>query len=275
MSRRIGVFDSGLGGLSVWREIVRLRPDLDIDYVGDSAHLPYGTRTMAEIAALSHAITRFLVRRGCATVVVACNTASAAALQALRASHPDVRFVGMEPAVKPAALESQRKVVGILATPATFQGELFATAAERFASGVRLVQQVCPGLVEAIESGALDDAAMEALLRRFLAPSLEAGADTLVLACTHYAFVRPALERLAGPGVRILDPAPAVARQVDRVAGPASGDGAPATTFFASGDAAGFERAASRLLGQPVRAHGVSWRGGELEWDPAEGPDST
>lgn len=264
LSGRIGVFDSGLGGLSVWREIVRLRPDLESDYVGDRAHIPYGPRSMLEITQLSQAITRFLLRRGCTTIVVACNTASAAALSELRATHPDVRFVGMEPAVKPAALESRRKVVGILATAATFQGALFATAVERFAADVRLVRQVCPGLVELIESGEVDGPRTEALLRPFLEPSLSAGADTLVLACTHYSFVRTALERLAGPGVRILDPAPAVARQLDRVAGAPGTGGAATTTFFASGDVADFDAAASLLLGHPVRARGVRWLHGEL-----------
>ena len=190
---------------------------------------------------------------------MACNAASAAALAALRHEFPEHVFVGMEPAVKPAARSSSRRVAGVLATAATLQGELFATTVERFASDVRIIRQVCPGLVERIEAGDLDGPATEALVRGFLQPSLESGADTLVLACTHYAFVRPLIERLAGPEVQVIDPAPAVARQVERLVGPPATDARPAPSFFTSGDPAAFERLAAKLLGRRLRASGVAW----------------
>jgi glutamate racemase len=265
---RVGIFDSGVGGLSVWREIAARYPALETVYVADQAHIPYGPRGLEEIRDFSRGITRFLLDLGCSAVVLACNTASAASLAALRAEFPALPFVGMEPAVKPAAATSRSRVAGVLATPATFQGALFATTVERFAAGVRLVRQVCPGLVERIEAGELDGDGTEALLRECLAPSLAAGADTIVLACTHYPFARHAIERLAGDGVAVIDPAPAIARQVARVAGHAA---APAhhaePVFFTTGDIGSFERVASLLLARPVRARHARWRDGTLHAD--------
>lgn len=212
----IGVFDSGIGGLSVLREITRLLPHEDVLYFADSAHCPYGPRPLAEVQALSTAVTAFLVEQGAKLIVVACNTASAAALHHLRASF-HVPIVGMEPAVKPAAERTNARKIGVLATQVTFQSELFARLLERFAVGVDVYTQVCPGLVERIEAGQLHDPQTEDLLRRCLAPMLDTGVDTLVLGCTHYPFVRDSIERIAGPNVEIIDPAPAVARQTTRV----------------------------------------------------------
>ena len=216
-ARPIGVFDSGVGGLSVWRELARQLPGEDTLYFADQAHIPYGPRPLEHIREFSEAIARFLLDRECKAIVVACNTASAAALQHLRRTFPDVPFVGMEPAVKPAAQSTQTRVVGVLATPATFQGALFASVVERFANGVQLVNQVCPGLVEQIEAGHLDGPETDALLRGYLQPILAANADTIVLACTHYPFVIDAIRRIAGPGVSVIDPSPAIARQTGRV----------------------------------------------------------
>lgn len=215
-SSPIGIFDSGVGGLSVWREIARQLPHEDTLYFADQIHIPYGPRSLQEIRSFSEAITRFLLDRGCKLIVVACNAASAAALKHLRATFPDIPFVGMEPAVKPAAETTHTGVVGVMATPATFQGELFASVVERFANGVQLVKEVCPGLVQQVEAGRLDTPDTLAMLDRFLQPIREAGADTIVLGCTHYPFVIEAIRRLA-PGVNVIDPAPAVARQIDRV----------------------------------------------------------
>lgn len=269
---RVGIFDSGVGGLTVWREIVRRWPELETIYLADQAHVPYGPRPAVEIAFYARGISRFLAGEGCRTIVLACNTASAAALAPLRDEFPGTAFVGMEPAVKPAAQASEQRVVGILATPATFQGALFATTLERFASDVRVIRQVCPGLVEQIEVGILDGDATESLLRSCLAPSLAAGADSIVLACTHYPFVRPLIERLVGPRVAVIDPAPAIAVQVGRVTGlldPAGAvepsgaakapDDAPAQ-FLTTGDPARFERVAGALLGLEIRARTLSWR---------------
>ncbi len=215
-SSPIGIFDSGIGGLSVWREIARQLPHEDAIYFADQIHIPYGPRSLQEIRSFSEAITRFLLDRGCKIIVVACNAASAAALKHLRATFPDVPFVGMEPAVKPAAETTHTGVVGVMATPATFQGELFASVVERFANGVQLVKEVCPGLVQQVEAGRLNTPDTLAMLDRFLQPIREANADTIVLGCTHYPFVIDAIRQLA-PGVKVIDPAPAVARQVDRV----------------------------------------------------------
>ncbi len=212
----IGIFDSGIGGLSVWREIARQLPHEETIYFADQIHIPYGPRSLQEIRSFSEAITRFLLDHGCKIIVVACNAASAAALKHLRVTFPDVPFVGMEPAVKPAAETTHTGVVGVLATPATFQGELFASVVERFANGVQLVKEVCPGLVQQIEAGRLNTPDTLEMLDRFLQPIRAAHADTIVLGCTHYPFVIDAIRQLA-PGVNVIDPAPAVARQVDRV----------------------------------------------------------
>ena len=165
----------------------------------------------------SEQITRFLLGEGAKLIVVACNAASAAALHHLRSTFPDVPFVGMEPAVKPAAETTHTGVVGVLATPATFQGALYASVIERFAKGVKVIQDTCPGLVGRIEAGELDGKGTRAILEKALHPMLEAGIDTVVLGCTHYPFVIPLIEEIAGPRVRVIDPAPAVARQVKRV----------------------------------------------------------
>ena len=249
----VGVFDSGVGGLSVWREIVRTLPHESTIYVADQAHLPYGARPAEEIRGFAEAITTRLLALGCKAVVVACNTASAAALKALRERHPDVAFVGMEPAIKPAALHSKSKVVGVMATTGTLQGRMFALAVERFAAGVTLVNQPCAGLVERIEAGELDTPATEALLRELLAPMLKAGADTLVLACTHYPFVQPLIRKVAGERMHIIDPAPAVTRQLARLLderGTRAPPGArPTHRFMTSGEPQVLQRALRALVG--------------------------
>jgi glutamate racemase len=210
----IGVFDSGVGGLSVLTEIRRLLPAADLTYLADRAHSPYGQRSLEEVRELAESCTRHLLGRGADLIVVACNTASAAALHHLRAIHPDVRFVGMEPAVKPAVSLTRSKVIGVLATPATFQGELFASVVGRFAEGVTVITQPCPGWAELVEAGVVAGPEAEAAIARHLDPVLAAGADTLVLGCTHYPFLRHLIASRAGAQVVIVDPSPAVARQV-------------------------------------------------------------
>ena len=252
--RPIGVFDSGVGGLSVLREIVRRLPDEDVLYVADTAHCPYGPRPLVEIRELSHAVVRFLIAQGAKLIVVACNTASAAALRWLR-QQCDVPFVGMVPAVKPASAQTHTGVVGVLATPATVQGDLYTEVVQRFARGVRVIQSTGTGLVEAVEAGRLEDPETEALLRRHLAPLLAAGADTIVLGCTHYPFLIPLMRRVAGPEVRILDPAPAVARQTLRVLQErdllAQRERPGRRRYFTSGDVAHFAKLVQRLMGEP------------------------
>lgn len=247
----LGVFDSGVGGLSVVKHLRRELPTVPLLYVADQAHVPYGPRPMAEVRALSTAITAWLLAQGARTIVIACNTASAAALKHLRHSYPAVPFVGMEPAVKPAAEHTHTGVVGVLATPATFQGELFASVVERFAQGVQVIPQVCPGLVEQIEAGRLDTPDTEALLRGWVEPLLACGVDTLVLGCTHYPFVAPLLQKIAGPQVRLVDPAPAVARQTARVyPGPIPTTPTP-PTYLTTGDLAAFRHALTHLHAEP------------------------
>jgi glutamate racemase len=213
----LGIFDSGVGGLSVLRAVRAELPGEDIVYLADQAHVPYGARPLEEVRAFSEGITRYLLDRGAKLIVVACNTASAAALHHLRRTFPGTPFVGMEPAVKPAAEQTRTGVVGVLATPATFQGALYASVIERFANGVVVLQDTCPGLVMEIERGELVGAGVRRILDQALQPMLVRGIDVIVLGCTHYPFVIPVIEEIAGPGVRVIDPAPAVARQVRRV----------------------------------------------------------
>lgn len=271
----IGIFDSGLGGLSVLTTVHLRLPRTDLVYVADTAHVPYGPRSLHEVRDFSFGITRFLIAQGAQIVVVACNTASAAALHELRAAFPAVRFVGMEPAVKPAAEQSHTGVVAVLATQATFQGALFASVVERFAQGVEVIPQICPGLVEQIEAGELDTPRTEAMLRGWVEPLLARNIDALVLGCTHYPFVRPLLERICGPAVRVIDPSAAVARQVERVLAamdgkPGGGEGEQGRiTYYTSGAAAPFELALRRLESPAGRIAGVRWVDCRLEAIPA------
>ncbi len=211
----IGIFDSGVGGLSVLRAIRAQLPKENLLYFADQNHVPYGSRSLEEVCTFSEEITHFLLAQGAKIIVVACNTASAAALRHLRKTFPYIPFVGMEPALKPAAEQSNSGIVGVLATPATFQGALYASVVERFASGVTVLQNTCTGLVEEIERGALDAESTRGILNEALRPMLGRGLDTLVLGCTHYPFVIPLIEEIAGPTIRVIDPAPAVARQVE------------------------------------------------------------
>ena len=215
----IGVFDSGLGGLSVVREVLALEPSAHILYVGDRAWAPYGERTLDDVRARSETITAHLLDAGADTVAIACNTASAAALAHMRARHPRRVFVGMEPAVKPAVALTKTGTIGVLATPATFQGALYASVVDRFAAGTRVIDAPCPGWMQLVEDPP-DEATIRSVLERDLHPILQGGADVLVLGCTHYPFLRHHIEAIAGPGVAIVDPGVAVARQVIRTAVP-------------------------------------------------------
>ena len=260
----IGVFDSGVGGLSVLRAMRELMPGENVVFFGDQGHVPYGPRPLEQVRNFSEGITRFLLEEGAKLIVVACNTASAAALTHLRQTFPDVKFVGMEPAVKPAAERTQTGVVGVLATPATFQGALYASVVERFANGVQLFQNTCPGLVQQIEKGDLEGAETRRILEDALLPMLEKNIDTVVLGCTHYPFVIPLIQRICGESVRVIDPAPAVARQAQRLLeaerkGNAGGEGK--VRFFTSGEEARMERLLPLLLGETGKVQRVNWVG--------------
>lgn len=212
----IGVYDSGVGGLSVWKELVRLMPDEDYLYYSDAAHCPYGPKDPSFIVKRACTVTDFLIEKGCRLIVVACNTATAAAITHLRTRY-DIPFVGMEPAIKPAILHSHSGVVGVLATAGTFRGKLYLSTLARFSGEVKVVEHVGEGLVETVENGVLDGPEVEELVHRCIDPMLKAGADHIVLGCTHYPFLQPVIERLAGPSVTVVNPAPAVARQAMRL----------------------------------------------------------
>ena len=214
-SSPIGVFDSGVGGLSILRQIYSHLPHERLIYVADQAHVPYGSRSIFEVRQFSEAISQFLLAQDVKLVVVACNTASAAALSFLRQRFPQVAFVGMEPAVKPAAQRTRTGKVGVMATEGTFASERYADLMARFAQNVTVFEDPCLGLVDLIERGEFEET--EALLREIVVPMLAAEVDTLVLGCTHYPFVIPVLQKVVGTAVSIIDPAPAVARQVKRV----------------------------------------------------------
>ena len=221
----IGIFDSGVGGLSVFREIRALIPESAYVYYADSAFCPYGERTPLEIQGRARAITDILLGKGADIIVVACNTATAAAIQTLRSEY-GVPFVGMEPAVKPAALGTRSGVIGVLATAGTLKGAKYLHTKGNFENDVRIIEHVGSGFVELVEKGILDGPEAENTVERSLAPLLAAGADTVVLGCTHYPFLLPVMEKVAarlapGADIRFIDPAPAVARQTVNVLGSA------------------------------------------------------
>jgi glutamate racemase len=266
--RPVGIFDSGVGGLTVWREIRRQWPAESCVYVADQAHVPYGPQPPARVRAYAEGIVDYLLLQGCKAIVVACNTASAAALQMLRARHPQVPFVGMEPAVKPAALATRSGVVAVLGTPVTLQGELLAQTAQRFAQGVRVIAQPCLQLVESIEAGD-DPARIEVLLQTLLAPAVAAGADHVVLACTHFPFAIEQIQRVAGAQVTVIDPSAAVARQLGAVLAQGqlrAGESSAARQQFASsGPPLRFAAFLQRLLGMPVPVAALRWQGESLQ----------
>ena len=267
----IGVFDSGVGGLSVLRAIWQELPFEPVIYLADQAHVPYGQRPIEEVRDFSLEIVRYFLNHGAKLIVVACNAASAASLRQLRETFPDTPFVGMEPAVKPAAETTRSGVVGVLATPATFQGELYASVVERFANDVQLLQHTCPGLVNQIENGDLDGRISHSILEDALLPMIQGGIDTVVLGCTHYPFVIPLIQAIVGNEVRVIDPAPAVARQTRRLLETQhlvqkKPDDSPTTLrqpfltrFFSTGDPQRLQSLLPRLLNQAFKVEKATW----------------
>ncbi len=212
----IGVFDSGMGGLSVWRVLRKALADESLVFLGDGARCPYGSRTREEVVQFTFEAVERLLGEGCKLIVIACNTATAMAITALRERYPHIPFVGLEPAVKPAALRTRSGVIGVLATERSFDGELFRRTSARFADRVRIVKAVGEGFVEAVEQNREAEPATEALVRRAVEPLIEAGADEIVLGCTHYPFLRNQIERVtAGHDVEIIDSSDAVERRVE------------------------------------------------------------
>ncbi|WP_296220707.1 glutamate racemase [Pseudomonas sp. UBA2684] len=213
----IGVFDSGVGGLSVLHEIRTLLPNESLLYVADSGHVPYGEKSPEFIRQRCRQIAAFLLAQGAKALVLACNTATVAGVAELRELYPQLPIVGMEPAVKPAAAATRSGVVGVLATTGTLKSAKFAALLDRFASDVRVITQPCPGLVERIEAGDLDSRETRALLHAFVAPLLAEGCDTLILGCTHYPFIKPLLRSLVPDSISLIDTGAAVARQLQRL----------------------------------------------------------
>ena len=212
----IGIFDSGVGGTSIWKEIHNLIPNENTIYLADSKYAPYGPKGKERIIELSIKNTEFLLKKDCKLIVVACNTATTNAIDYLR-KHYDIPFIGIEPAIKPAALQSKTKSVGILATKGTLSSELFAKTSNLFSSGINVIEQNGEGIVELIENGKLDTDEMKSLLKLYLQPMIDANIDHLVLGCTHYPYLIPQLLQLVPNHVKIIDSGEAVARQTKSV----------------------------------------------------------
>jgi glutamate racemase len=219
MRAPIGFFDSGIGGLSVWQKVVGLLPHENTLYLADSAHVPYGTKSHEALIRLSEWNTRYLLDHGCKMVVVACNTATSHAIAHLRATFPKTPFVGIEPAVKPAAEKTGTQVIGVLATKGTLTSDIFQVKSQRVAeeNHVQVIEQIGRGLVELVESGKAQSPEAEQLLSDLLHPIVRAGADYLVLGCTHYPFLIPTIQKLTGQQLTILDATFPVAKRVEQV----------------------------------------------------------
>jgi glutamate racemase len=255
----IGLFDSGVGGLSVAREIRRELPAEDLLYVADSAYCPYGDREPGEVRERALAVGRHLQGSGAKLVVAACNTATGAALESLRQAL-SIPVIGLEPAVKTGARLTRNRKIGVMATSGTLRSERFARLVQAHAVGVEVVPQPCPGLADAIESGALEGELLQGLLGAFVEPLRRAGVDTVVLGCTHYAFIQEPLARLLGPDVQLVDSAPAIARRVREVLEAGGLNASPGTgtlRLLTTGEPSSLERRVGRLWPEPFEVEAV------------------
>ncbi len=212
----IGVFDSGVGGISIWKEITALLPYENTIYLADSKNAPYGQKSKEEILELSIKNTELLIKKGCKIVVIACNTATTNAISFLRQNY-DIKFIGIEPAIKPAALQTKTNAIGMLATKGTLSSELFHVTSRKFTEGIQVIEQIGEGIVPLIEAGKIDSREMMALLKKYLNPMLDANIDYLVLGCSHYPFLIPNIKKIIGRDITIIDSGEAVARQTKSV----------------------------------------------------------
>lgn len=215
-SKPIGIFDSGVGGTSIWKELHLRLPNENTIYLADSHNAPYGNKSQSEIIALSIKNTELLIKRGCKLIVVACNTATTNAIKTLRDTY-DIPFIGIEPAIKPAALNTQTKAIGILATKGTLSSDLFHQTTDLYSNGIHVIEQVGEGIVQLIETGKLESQEMESLLKAYLKPMIDANIDYLVLGCTHYPYLMPQLLKLLPKHVKIIDSGEAVAKQTHAI----------------------------------------------------------
>lgn len=212
----IGMFDSGIGGITIYEEIHHLLPNESIIYLADSKNAPYGKKSKEKIIELSIKNTELLLKKGCKLIIVACNTASTNAVKVLRGKY-DVPFIRIQPAIKPAALQSKTKMVGVLATESTLSSDLFYETSQKFAQGVTVIEQKGNGIVSLIESGKMFSPEMDQLIKKYISPMLEQNVDNLVLGCTHYPLLRSKIEKIAGKKVNIIDSGKAIARQTKNI----------------------------------------------------------
>lgn len=214
--RPIGIFDSGVGGLTVANAISLLLPNEAIFYIGDTARIPYGNKSKDDIEKFSLEMTKFLLDKDCKAIVIACNTASAYALEAVRNTYPDIPVIAMEPAVKPAIEHSKTGAIGVLATLGTLKSDRYSHLKNKFGQGIQILENPCLGLVDNIEAGKWNDQETVLLLENILKPMVDAHVDHIVLGCTHYPIVIPLIANIMGDSVQLVNPAPAIAKQVYR-----------------------------------------------------------
>jgi glutamate racemase len=255
----IGVFDSGVGGLSVLRHVRQLLPSEHLIYVADSAHVPYGDKSPAYIMQRSLVLTQFLIEQGAQAIVIACNTATAIAANELRQRF-GLPIIGMEPALKPAVAATQSGVVGVLATVGTLESARFAALLGRYSNEVKIVTKGCPGLVEQVEAGELNSAKSRDLVKAYISPLLDSGADTLILGCTHYPFLYPMIREMVGEQVVIIDTGAAVAKQLKRrlpevLSTDAQFDSS--TDFYTTGDPRQAEKIMAHLWGESIQVRAL------------------
>lgn len=212
----IGIFDSGIGGISIWKEIVQLLPHQNTIYLADSKNAPYGQKSAQEIISLCKKNTEYLLAQGCSIVVVACNTATTNAIQILRETY-NIPFIGIEPAIKPAAIQTKTKAIGILATKGTLNSRLFAETSKKYMEGIHVIEQIGEGLVPLIENGDIRSKKTAILLEKYIRPMLLQNIDCLVLGCSHYPFLIPQIKKITGASIQIIDSGLAVAKQTKAI----------------------------------------------------------
>lgn len=252
----IGIFDSGIGGLSIARRLREILPNENLLYIADSAHAPYGEKSESYIYQRSSSIVELLLEQKAKAVVIACNTATVSSIQKLRANY-SIPIIGVEPGVKPAAFKTLSGIIGVLATTQTLKSNSFNALAESFSSNVKIEVQPCPGLMEQVETLNLEDENTEQLIKKYVSPLLARGADNIVLGCTHYAFLAPIIRKVAGPDVEIINTDLAVAKEATRrleTANLLTTSTIPGyDEFWSSGSPHAVQKQISLLWGEPVK----------------------